>query len=508
MIPVGKCMCMACNSVFPIDEAVYRIPINLQAYTDAQKSHEEHASDFLDGDEMFDEDTSEEFNDGNYDDHYESQDYSAEMPVEDHIEVSLSELLRNGFKESNGVRVRLLADGESIQGKTSLNPKKIDGHKYFETVYFAYSINGGSEVALEGLRSYRTCKECGKPLGESMGFMPNYLIMMFGNSTSGKTTWLKTVYDSLSIDSHIQGYTFAPQDNNEKQWTRESIKVKLQGEVNDEKLKANQIQAEQETLCAYFRFNRGSQNVNFVFRDIAGELLSHERNTNIHAERVRDFAQYSDGLLVFRDFLCLPGIIERYLTTPAGSGIDKSYYKSAIEAMLMDLGVEPNDIFKNREISHAFSSLHIPSSNNISILYVFNKSDLLFNMVNRSIEGSDYEGIVPFDYMANSDSNRLVITSDDPIFRDIDHSESFDMRGYLDCAISTNHVVSREDSAFVAEFSRYVNAQKCNKGMTCISSNPKDPKRVFEPLAWLMECLLNERDFSMSLAEQSDLYVD
>ena len=508
MIPVGKCMCMACNSVFYVDEAVYRIPINLQAYNDSQKTHDEQTEEFLDSDEMFDDGSTEEFENDGYEEIYNSQDYVSNVPVGDHIEVSIAELMRNGFKESNGIRVRLLADGNNIQGKTSLNPKSIDGHKYYETLYFAYSISNGSEVALEGLRSYRTCKECGKPIGESMGFIPNYLIMMFGNSTSGKTTWLKTVYDSLSIDSRILGYTFAPQDNNEKQWTRESIKVKLQGEVNDEKLKANQIQAEQETLCAYFRFNKDSKNISFIFRDIAGELLSHERNDNVHAEKVRNFAQYSDGLLVFRDFLCLPGIIDRYLTVPAGSSIDKSYYKNAIEAMLMDLGVEPNDIFKNREVSHAFSSLHIPNNNKISIMYVFNKSDLLVNMMNRAIESSEYEDVIPFDYTANSDKNRLVLTTDDSMFRESDHSQGFDMRNYLDCAVSTNHFVAREDSAFVAEFSRYVNAQKCNKGMTCISSNPNERNRIFEPLAWLMECLLNECDFSMSLAEQSDKYID
>ena len=140
----------------------------------------------------------------------------------------------------------------------------------------------------------------------------------------------------------------------------------------------------------------------------------------------------------------------------------------------------------------------------MAVMYVLSKSDLLSGMMNKPIEVNDSgDEVIPFDYRCDQQKvRRPVLTSDSAMFADAAHYSEFEMQNYLKCALETNHYLSFEDYAFCGILSRVVLSKKHERGVTCISSNPKRPNRVIEPLAWLIECLINKTDFSESLSEQ------
>ena len=498
MIPIGKCKCMACNAEFYADEAIYHIKF------DFSQNAAESEEDMTDSGALLEDDNLDEMSaltdtlDGSYDD---------DLPTE--CELSLKQLAdAGGTMFFKGVAVRLLRDNDKVDGKTSTGKITASGRVFFDKVYFGYRYGNNRERAVEGLRKYRTCPSCGssKGLGESMGFRDNYLIMMFGNSSSGKTTWLKTIYDMGGINAHVMGYKMTNSTSNEAEWTREHIKARIHGEISDETIQTTAIQSRQEDLCAYYSLSRKDSEIGFIFRDVAGEVLSHDNIDLSQAEMAREFARYADGILIFRDVLSLPRIIDHYIALPRNrESLSLGEYQSAIQDMLTELKVEINqDLFRNRDIAESWENLHIPDDKIPAVMYVLNKSDLLRNMINRSVdvmEGDDET--VPFDYRCDQATNsRPVLTDDSAMFRDCNHYNEFDMRNYLNCALETNHFISFEDYAFCGILSRIILQKKYSRGITCISSNPNMPNRVTEPLAWLIECLVNKKDFSGSLPEQ------
>lgn len=495
MIPVGKCKCLACNAEFYADEAIYHIKFDFSQ----EQSEENTSATFIDDnglDEMsalYDTIGDDMEND--------------ELPTE--CELSLKQLAdAGGVMYFKGVAVRLLRDNDKIDGKTSTGKITASGRVFFEKVYFGYRYGQHRERAVEGLRKYRTCPSCGssKGLGESMGFRDNYLIMMFGNSSSGKTTWLKTIYDMGGINSQIMGYKMTNSASNEAEWTREHIKARIHGEISDESIQITAIQSRQEDLCAYYSLSKKDEEIGFIFRDVAGEVLSHENIDLAQAEMAREFARYADGVLIFRDVLSLPRIIDRYISVPDDcSTLPLGEYQLAVQDMLKELKVEINqDLFRNRDIAESWTNLHIPDDKRMSVMYVLNKSDLLKNIINRSVDVNEGEdSVIPFDYRCDQNSKtRPVLTADSSMFDDISHYGEFDIRNYLKCALATNHFISYEDYAFCGILSRIIINKKYNRGATCISSNPNCPNRVVEPLAWLIESLVNKRDFGDTLPAQ------
>jgi len=531
MIEVGKCKCMRCNHEFRADEAMYELKIDFEeGELGSALQQSDYGSSLSDVESYFDGDAMFESN---------------KMP--ESVLINTRELVANRELERDGVVIRLVDEQHSVPGKeektcTDCHVVQTDDGmiKFYGTFCVSYQYEDSVEKLAEFKLDDRICPKCksGEGIGESMGVKKVYLILMYGNSRAGKTTWLKAMHERTGRNATVMGYEIANADGKEERITAK----RLAGEIP-----VTDPRVGQEHLCTYFQLSKANESVCFIFRDVAGDLLKYEERNNEYMDLIREYAESSDAVILFRDFVALSGVVRKANAIPRGAtNISVSDYKKRIDEILKSTNyidsaehsnVDPESIwsdeaeqqttdpsasgvFKNRDIVSSFGSV-CARNPDLPVILVFNKTDLLKKLMNVDLDNqpappcSEDEGIaIPFDYRCDTpDMRKNVLTAKSSMFQDVTHYHEFDIKNYLTCAIETAEFLSVEDQRMFAALVNLINDTKADHArahaVTAISANTVDETeqcRVIEPLAWLIELLINKTDFTGSLLEQYAKY--
>ena len=434
--------------------------------------------------------------------------------------VTVRELIENGGSKTydgGNVTVRLVEN--RCVNPHSLNDPEHPERKYFEEVCFGVRVLDKPERYTRHTLDHRFCPYCEQESGiaAGMGFQDNYLVMLFGETTSGKTTWLNTIYRDL-IENVVSGWRImSPGGRDGKHIEEEVLPVDELGNP-----KATEV-TDQDKLCALFSFHNISNDreIGIVFRDIAGELARYNPSSadaetiskaQLYFNAAQSFANIADGMLVFRDIFSIEKIADSYATVPREfqQNITLSDYQGRIRNMLEQADVDINKCsFEGRNIIDPLRRLALPVDRPFALMYVLNKSDVMKAIVNEPIK-TDMDEIVPFDFRSNNPETFCVLnTSASSMWDPVSHNNNFDYKNYLRCAIETAGFASSQDSTLWDVLTGKINQTNYMRGVTVITSKAKNMKkaangRTLEPLAWLLEVFGNEHGefFRKTLARQ------
>ncbi len=493
MIESGKCFCFNCYQEFDITDVYFKLTVNIKP--DSVKSNSEVSTKKSTKGSLSEDDISGGGRNLSLDNENSS---ILPKPQEKIVYFRM---------DGDNLIVDPSISDKDIE--VSLAPTKKDQNGYYHEVHVDYRIKGKNEVknAVVNSRCCPCCNKDGKkqlhPITESMGFCDWYIILMFGDTYSGKTAYLRTILElsegnfekNKDICKQICGYSIQSEKTEEHEITNANLPRRSSDKKKD--------------LFAYFKLINDITNkeVMFFFKDNPGEEMEYKKEDTEFRTDLLKFSHYVDAVMFFSDVFSMSGMVKNVNRF----GIDSEKIKNSIYGDPAVGNIKKQ--FNKGDVIKFLRRLQILNNNsNVSALYVVSMTDVLKRLINR-----EYGGEVPFDFSCDYQSDNLdeklercdvLLSTKSVIFRDVIHRRNFRYKQYFDCALETYYFLKKED-IFFDSFLNWVRENDYNLGVTAVASNLDDynqVRRITEPFAWLIQCLINGKKFNMPLLDQIGYY--